>query len=349
VLSNVLLTTDNGRVKLVGTNLELAATCWIGAKVAEEGSITVPAKLLGDVVAGLPDDMIDLTVNETTETLQLRCGQATINIKGIAAEEFPAIPALTDQGSAVSFSAATLREAIEQVVVAAADDDTRPVLAGVLIRLQHAQATFTASNGFRLSIRTVRFSEPIREPYEVIVPARALQELGRIIGETEGNVLMSATPSGAQILFQVDQTELVSRLIDGRYPNIERIIPRSAGTRAVLNTDQLEQSVKLASYFATSAANVLKVAIKPGGEAKPGTVTLSANAAEVGDNQDVIEGLIQGEQGEVLLNAKYVADVLRVITTSQFALEIQPVQAPAVFKPVGQEDFIHIIMPMNVR
>jgi DNA polymerase-3 subunit beta len=349
VLSNILIASDEGRLKLAATNLELGITCWIGAKIEDEGATTVPAKLLADVVGGLPNDKISLELDSRTQTLNLTCASYETNIKGIEADEFPIIPTIADDEPAVSFPPELLREAIDQVAFAAATNDTRPVLAGVLMRLKGSTATFAAADGFRLSVRTIELPEPVREPQDVIVPARALLELGRIIGDVEGNVEVTITPSGGQILFHTQSMDLVSRLIDGKFPDFERTLPAQSATRTVLDRQELLKAVKLASYFAVASANNVKLTIEPGGELSPGKLTISANASEVGDNKGTLDGMIHGEGGQLALNVRFLAEAVNAIKTPQIALETQTPQHPGVFKPVGADGYIHVLMPMTVR
>ena len=349
VLSNILLASDDGRLRLAATNLELGITCWIGAKIDEEGAVTVPAKLLADVVGGLPNDKINLALDARTQTLNLTCARFEANIKGIEAEEFPTIPTIDDREPTVTFPPDLLRETVGQIAFAAATDDTRPVLAGVLIRLRGTTATFAAADGFRLAVRTVELPEPVREPQEVIVPARALTELARIIGDVEGNVEITVTPSGGQVLFHTESTDLVSRLIEGRYPDIERIIPSSYTSRTVLETQDLAKAVRLASYFATASSNIVRLTIESGGDLAPGKLTISANAAEVGDNKGVLDGMVHGEGGQIALNVRFLGEALNAIKTPQIVIETQTAQNPGVFKPVGTEGYLHIVMPMTVR
>lgn len=349
VLSNVLLATDGGRLKLAATNLEVGITHWIGAQVFEAGAITIPAKLLADVVGGLPNDKVTLTLDARTQTVKVECGRFVSNIKGIEADEFPTIPTISDRDPAVRMPPELLREAIDQVAFAAATDDSRPVLAGVLVRLRDQRVILAAADGFRLATRTVQLSEPLAQSVEFIVPARALIELSRILGETEGNVGITVTPGGGQALFHTENTELVSRLIDGKFPDFERIIPQQYTTRTILDTAELTKAVKLASYFATASQNVVKLALAAGGQLEPGKLVISANAAEVGDNTGEIDALVGGEGGQIALNVKYLGDALSAIKTAQVALETQTSQSPGVFKPVGQEGYVHIIMPMSIR
>jgi DNA polymerase III subunit beta len=350
VLSNVLLSTDGGRLKLAATNLEIGITHWIGAKVEDEGAITVPAKLLSDVVSGLPNDRVTLSLDARTQTLKVECGRFVNNIKGIEADEFPTIPTVTERDPLVSIPPTLLREAIDQVAFAAASDDSRPVLAGVLVRVRDTAAYMAAADGFRLATRTIALPEPVRNPQEFIVPARALSELARIAGDSEENVTVTVTPGGSQVLFHTETTELVSRLIDGKFPDLDRIIPQQYITRTVLETTELSKAVKLASFFANNSQNVVRLTMEPGaGEMGPGRLVISANANEVGDNRGEIDGMVNGEGGQIALNVKYLAEALGAIKTAQVAIETQTAQSPGVLKPVGQDGYIHIIMPMSIR
>ncbi|NJM05735.1 DNA polymerase III subunit beta [Candidatus Gracilibacteria bacterium] len=349
VLSNVLLATDGGRLKLAATNLEIGITHWIGAKVEEEGAITVPAKLLADVISGLPNDKVILTLDARTQTVKVDCARFTNNIKGIEADEFPAIPTVSDREPTATLPPQLLREAIDQVAFAAASDDSRPVLAGVLVRLRESQVILAAADGFRLATRTMLLPEPIRSAQEFIVPARALSELSRIIGDTEGLVSITVTPGGGQVLFHTETTDLVTRLIDGKFPDFERIIPAQHLTRTVLETQELMKAVKLASFFAVNSQNVVKLTLEPGGDLAPGHLVISANAAEVGDNRGELDAMIHGDGGQIALNVKYLGDALAAMKTAQVALETQTAQSPGVLKPVGQDGYVHIIMPMSIR
>jgi DNA polymerase III subunit beta len=348
VLANVLLATDNGRLKLAATNLEVGITCWIGAQVAEEGASTIPAKLLSDVVGGLPNDKVTLTLDARTQSMNLACARFTNNIKGIEADEFPPIPTVAERDPVITLPADMLREAIDQVAFAAAGDDSRPVLAGVLIRLRGNEAVFAAADGFRLAKRIITLPEPVATSQELIVPARALSELARIIGDAE-SVALSVTPEGNQVLFHTESTDLVSRLIDGKFPDFERIIPTDHTTRAVLETQELTKAVKLASFFANASQNIVKITVEPGGDMGPGKLVISANAAEVGDNTGELDGMVQGEGGQIALNVKYLAEALNAMKTAQVVLETQTPQSPGVLKPVGQEGYVHIVMPMTIR
>ena len=350
ILSNILLASDGqNRLKLTATDLHIGMTICLEAVVQQEGSITVPAKLLTDVVGSLPNDNITLTMDSQTQSIHLTCGLFEANIKGIEAEEFPVVPSIAAAGAQhATFAAADLRAVAEQVAIVAATDDSRPVLTGVLMRLKDTTATFVASDGIRLAVRTLTLSNPVAMPLEVIIPAQAFRDLRRISGEAEKVAVAVSTERG-QVMFRAGDVELITRLIDGTFPNYERILPRRHTTRAVLETLEFGRAVKLASYFAAGSANVVRLTLEPGGAQGSSRLTISANAAEVGTNTGEIDGAIQGEGGQIALNVALLAEAIATIATPQLALEIQSPLHPAVFTPIGAEGYIHIMTPMTVR
>jgi DNA polymerase III subunit beta len=350
VLGNILLTSDDqNRLKLTATDLHVGITIWLEAVVQQEGSITVPAKLLTDVVGSLPNDTITLAMDTQTQSVNLMCGLFEANIKGIEADEFPIVPTLAAADAHhASFAAADLRAVAEQVAVVAATEDTRPVLMGVLMRLKDSTATFVASDGIRLAVRTLTLSEPVATPLEVIIPAQALRDVRRISAEAE-TIAVAVSNERGQIMFRAGDVELITRLIDGTFPNYERILPRRHTTRAVLETQEFGRAVKLASYFAAASANVIRLTLEPGGAQGSSRLTISANAADVGGNTGEIDGTVEGEGGQIALNVALLAEAIATIATPQLALEIQTPLHPAVFTPIGAEGYVHIMTPMSVR
>lgn len=350
VLANVLLTTDDGRLRIQATNLSLAITCHVGAKVEEPGAVTIPAKLLQDFVGNLPNDVITLTLDERTQTVNLRCGRSEANIKGIPAEEFPQVPTIQADSPTARVAPDALKAAINQVAFAAATDDTmRPVITGVLVKLRDTTATFVAIDGFRLAVKTLTLPEAVREPLEVIIPARTLQEVGRIIGDTENLVEITVTPKGGQVLFHSDMVDVVSRLIEGKFPDHERMIPKQFLTRAVVDRASFVQSTRQASVFASGSANTMKLTLHAGADLVLGKIVVSTNTAEVGNNRAELEGQVVGEDGEVAMNVKYVQDALNAMGTPQVALETQGAASPGVFRPVGDDSLLVLVMPMTIR
>jgi len=357
VLSNVMLATDNGRLKLSATNLELGINCWVGAKVEEDGATTVPARLLTDFVNSLPPEQIDMELSVRTQTLNTRCARFEANIKGIDAQEFPIIPTADDGERGIRLDPETLRQMIDQVVFSAATDESRPILTGVLVHFEGDRLTMAAADGFRLSVRGASLSQPIAEAVEVIIPSRALVELARISSDQEDPVEVIITPARNQILFhlpasageaQVRDVDLVSQLIEGKFPDYRQIIPSGYATRTVVDTSGFLKAVRVSHLFARDSANIMRLEVAPGDELMPGHVTLVATSAELGDNVGQLDAAIEGDSLEMAFNAKYLIDVLSVIDTAQVSLETTSAASPGVLRPVGDDDFVHVIMPMHL-
>ncbi len=348
VLGNVLLTTDGGRLKLSATNLEIGISCWIGAKVEEEGGITVPARTFIDLVNALPPERVDMELIARTQTLNLRAGRSEANIKGIDAEEFPIVPADGEGSHSIPVEADTLRSAIAQVAFAAATDETRPILTGVLVKFEDTKLTLAAADGYRLSVRSIALSHPVTDPFSIIVPARALVELGRISGEQQEPIRVSLTPARNQVLFRLTDIVLVSQLIDGNFPDYRQIIPREWATHTVVDTAAFLKACKAALIFAREAAHITRLHIKPGSELSPGHMIVSATSAETGDDVSELDATIEGEEIEIAFNVRYLIDVLSVINTPQVALNTTTPSSPGVIRPVGDVDYTHVIMPMHL-
>ncbi len=345
-ITNVLIETDDSRLKLAATNLEIAITCWIAAKVEEAGAITVPARLFSEFVNSLPNDTIEMRLNARTRTLNLNCARYEANLKGIDADEFPPIPHVSDI-PAGEIDPRVLEEAINQVAFAAAVDDTRPVLAGVLASFNEDTLTLAAADGFRLSVRKVNLAKPVSTKFDMIIPARALHELARIASDEEDPIQIAVTPNRSQVLFHMKNVELVSRLIEGTFPNYQQIIPQRYATRTVLTTADFLKATRIASFFARDSSNIVKLQVQPGDELAPGKLTVAATSAETGDTVSGIDAIVEGDNAQIAFNAKYLIDVLGVLDTSQVALEVMSPSSPGVVKPVGSDNFIYVIMPMH--
>ncbi len=351
VLTHVLLATDGGRLKIAATNLELGINCWVGAKVEDEGAITVPARTFTELVALLPPDRVDLELNIRTQTLRVTSSRTDNNIKGIDAQEFPIIPtfeAADVRDGAAYIEAGALRGMINKVVFAAATDESRPMLTGVLTKLEGDRITMAASDGFRLSVCSTTLKEPVAEARAILIPARAVSEVARIVGDQEEPVAISVTPSRGQVLFHMANVDLVAQLIDQRYPDYEPIIPRKTETRMVINTADLLKACRQASIFARDASDTMRLQIKPGEDLEPGSVRIMARADETGDNQSQLEASVTGPEMEIAFNVKYLIDVLSVMSTPQVAFESNGARSPGMFKPVGEDNFLHVVMPMHM-
>ena len=348
ITNNVLLATDEGRLKLVATNLEMAISCWIGAKVEEEGSITVPARLLTEFVSSLPSDRIDVSLSPKTKTLGLKCARFEARISGIDAKEFPPIPKI-DDGITTKVGAEALRQGINQVVFAAAAEESRPVLTGVDTQFEGDLLTMAAADGFRLAVLKMPITTPVSQKTEVIIPGRTLAELNRLAGDEEEEVEITINPNKSQALFRLKNIELVSQLVQGSFPNYAQLIPQSYTTRMVVNVAEFLRATKTASIFARDGSGIVRLVIAPGGDVTPGKVTVSARSEEIGDDVGEIDATVEGEEAKIAFNGKYLTDVLSVLGESQVALETTNPSSPGVIRPVGVDNYIHVIMPMFVQ
>lgn len=347
VLTHVLLATDHGRLKIAATNLELGISCWIGAKVEDEGAITVPARTFTDLVALLPADKVDLDLNIRTQTLRVQSGRTDANIKGIDAQEFPIIPTFHD-AAAACIEPVVLKKMIAQVVFAAATDESRPTLTGVLTKLEGDKITMAATDGFRLSVRSDRLTEPVGEPRTILIPAKALVEVGRVMGDQEEPVAISITPSHGQVLFHMKDVDVVAQLIDQKFPDYEPIIPKRHDTRTIVNTAEVLKACRQASIFARDSLDTVRVLIKPGEELEPGKVTVVARADETGDNQSELEATVVGNEIEIGFNVKYLIEAFSAVDTPQAAIETTQPRSPAVIRAIGDDHFFHLVMPMHL-
>lgn len=351
VLNNVLVATDEGRLRLSATNLEMGITCWIGAKVLEEGSTTVPARAFADLVGTLSDQQVEMVLNVRTQTLNLHCGASITDLKCIDAQEFPPMP-VTDSSQGLQVNVIDIKEMIQQVVFAASMDDARPVLTGVLITVEGNNITMAAADGFRLSVRKGALSSSIERSIRAVIPSRALGELARIITEGDQSLTMLLPPGRGQVVFRLKDVELTSQLLEGAFPDYEQIIPRRCDTRAVLGTAAFLKACKQAEIFAREGSHIAKLNINPGSDMQPGTVEISGQSEETGYNQNIVDASIEGPALVIAFNVRFLREVLDVIRTPNVAVETTSDTSPGVIRPVGaadnQGDFLHVIMPMHL-
>ncbi len=348
VLGNVLLATDEGRLRLSATNLEMAITCWIGARIEEEGSTTVPARTFSDLVSTLPGDQVSLTLDVETQTLNIRCGSSNTDIKCIDAQEFPPLPA-PDLDGAIHLNVLDFKEMVHQVSFAASSDEARPVLQGVLIQVEGEQITMAAADGFRLSVRKAHLSQPAPQSINVIVPARALNELARIVSDGSNELLMLVPKGRSQVVFRCGEIELLSQLIEGTYPDYQSIIPRNYQTRFIASTTAMLKACKQAEIFAREGINETRLNIKPAADPTlPGQIEVTAFSEETGKNETVVDASVEGKGLLIAFNVKFLREALEVIKTPNVVFEMNTPQTPGVIRPVGGEDFVHIVMPMRL-
>ncbi len=349
ITNNVLLATDQSRLRLTATNLEMAISCWIGAKVEEEGAITIPARLLTEFINSLPNDKIDINLSPRTKTLELKCTRFEARISGVDAQDFPPIPKVAG-GIATKVEVEALQRGITQVVFAAATEESRPVLTGVNAEFEGDLLTLAAADGFRLAVHKLPLAVSVSQKTTVIVPARTMAELNRLLADQEEAVNITVDPDKSQALFRLKNVELVSQLVQGTFPNYAQLIPQSYTTRAVVEVAAFLRATKTASIFARDGSGIVRLVVVPGsGELEPGKMTVSARSEEVGDDVGEVDAVIEGEEAKIAFNGKYLADVLSVLREAQVALEITTPSSPGVIRPVGVDNYVHVIMPMFVQ
>jgi DNA polymerase-3 subunit beta len=349
ITNNVLLATDESRLKLVATNLEMAITHWVGAKVEEEGEITVPARLLTEFVGTLPSDRVDINLSSGTKTVELKCARYEARISGVDAKDFPPIPRV-DEGTVTKVETGSLRQGINHVVFAVAVEESRPVLTGVNAQFEGNKLTLAAADGFRLAVYELQLATPVNEKTEVIIPGRTLAELSRLLGDDDEEVDITVNTNNSQILFRMSNIELVSQLVQGTFPQYSQLIPQSYNTRVVVDVAEFLRATRTASIFARDGSGIVRlVAVPGGGDLAPGKVTVSARSEEIGDDVGEIDATVEGEEAKIAFNGKYLVDVLSVLRESQVVLETTNPSSPGVIRPVGVENYTHVVMPMFVQ
>ena len=295
---------------------------------------------------------VELELNPKTHKVHLACGRFEANIAGIDAEDFPPIPAVSG-GPSFSIPAGLLKEAIDEVVFAAAPDDTRPVLAGALLKMGGTSLTLAAADGFRLAVRTVELPDGGPE-LQMIVPAKTLNEVGRLLGDAsdDDQVAINTTPNGNQVYFAFGKTEITSRLIEGQFPDYQRIIPADSKTRVKVSTTDFLRATRAAQVFARDNSHIVRLECSPAKENADlalGSVLVKSTSAEMGDNEGNLDAVVDGDDTQIAFNGRYLRDALEAIDTPEVLLQLTGPSSPGIIKPAGEPNgYLHVIMPMHV-
>ncbi len=333
ILSNILIKTVDNRVCIAATNLNIAITHYIGSKVSEKGAITVPARLMQDFVSSLSPGVINIVVDETKLHIKTDSFNSTIN--GIPAEDYPVMPTI-QEGKTWNVSSSILKKALSQVVVAASNDETRPVLTGVYLHTYNGSLYVVATDSYRLAERKVI---ALKEEVSLLIPATAILDLLRIIDDNEQ--LVSVTHDDQQVLFIVGDIELVTRLIDGAYPDYRKLIPSSFKTSATLPKNELQNITKVSSLFARESAGSVTINV----DETEKQISIQSIASQLGENTAKAKAEVEGE-GAITLNSRYILDALNVISDNQVSVSFNGKLEPCVIKGT-QKDYIHIVMPLK--
>jgi DNA polymerase-3 subunit beta len=334
VLANVLIKTSGGRLSIAATNLDIAITHYIGAKVAEEGAITVPARLMQDFVSSLPTGVIDLKLDDYKLNIATDQYQSVIN--GVSAEEFPVMPAIT-KGKTWTVPAADLKKSLQQIVIAASTDEARPVLTGVYVHTDSGKLYMAATDSYRLAEKELAGS---KEEVNLLVPVTAMQDLLRIVGDIEEDVRV--TSDEQQVLFQVGDVELVARLIEGKYPDYRKLIPQKFETTAVLKRADLLNATKVSSLFARESAGSITLNVDEANQ----ELSIRSVASQLGENTAKAAAKVTGG-GAITLNSRYLLDALHALSGEEVSFCFNGKLEPSVLKDPASTDYVHIIMPLK--
>lgn len=349
VLSNVLIEADGDTLKLAATNQEIGITAWIPAQVEESGRVTVDARLLSEFVNTLPAEPVRLSTELGRLVLKVRGQGADAEINGIDAEEFPLLPSVESTAFAARVDPQALKEHIGLVEFAAASDDSRPVLAGVLIRFEDDRLTMAAADGFRLAVREGSLLAPVDERLDIIVPAKALRELARLIGDRTEPIDITVTPNRAQLVVRIDDVEFYSRLIDGTFPDFRQIVPREFATRIEIVRDEFLAAVRRAGFFARDNNDVVRISAGASeDELMPANVEVSATAAERGNSKSEIMASLSGPEGQIAFNSRYLMDVLSVLKSTRVLLGMNGANQAGVIRTTESDSYTYVIMPMVI-
>lgn len=340
VLGNVLLRTEDAGLKLTATNLEIGITTWVPGRIDAEGAITVPARLIADVVSSLPsDERVELEVEDGT-TLRLKAGRYQTHIRGTDADEYPVITPAGDRPT-TRIRQGDMRRALSEVVFAAANDEARPILTGVLTRLSGDEMVLAAADNYRIAVKRVPLQQSTEET-TLVVPARSYAEVSRLLGDSDDSLDLMLAQARSQVVFRVEGIEFVSRLIDGQFPNYESVLPSSHTTRALVDREDLLQAVRLSALMAAPNSNVIRLDF---GEGSTGlTVAASGDA---GDAKGEVEAEIEGDGVSIAFNSRYLVEALQNVAGERLGLEFSGPLSPGVIKPVDDPAYVHVIMPVR--
>jgi len=345
ILSNILLSKDEDQLRLSATNLTVGVMVWMDANLDGDLGLTLPAKTLTDVINSLTDPEVVFSVNGKPEA-SLKCGTYKGIVKGIDASEFPTIPEYPITNG-VSMDASMFKEMIQRVAFAASMDDTRPVLTGVLMSMDGKTVSMVGTDGFRLAICRAELPVALGKK-QLIIPASTLKEVVRILGATKASQITLCLPAtGSQVAIRCENVQIVSQLIDGKFPDYQAILPKGYKTRTVIGVVDLLKACKQAGIIAREGSNVVHFHLQPGVD-QTGKVKLLAESDETGASEIELEATVEGQELEIAFNVKFLQDGLEAITAKNVVIEANAHNTPAVIRSPGEEENLYVLMPMHI-
>ncbi len=339
ILSGILLKSDKNVLHLSSTDLEISIRTTVDILAKDGGAIVVPARLISDILSNLEAPSVELTLIKEKSQLQILAGESKFDISVYFEEDFPKIPEAAEM-PACAINNSDFSRAAREVVKGASRDDSKPVLTGVLVEINADLLRMVATDSYRLAVCETKITGGPAEEIKIIVPARSLKELNRVIsGKDNGQVAISLTEN--QVIFRLDNVDLISRLIDGDFPNYKQIIPDSYEKIIKLNKSKAVASIKRAAIMAQNNSPIKMTATNK-------QVVLSANTQDVGEAVEKMDADYSGEEIKIAFNPDYLLDGITSVDTDEFALEIRDPLKAVMIKPVGEDRFQYLIMPVRL-
>jgi len=339
VLSGILLKAGNGHLTFTATDLELGIECVIPVTIEREGGIVLPAKYLGEIVRRLPDLKINVDVKENNSTM-IKYGDSVFDLLGLPPEDFPILPSIESESTLI-IKQGEFKEMIKQVGFATSSDDNRPVFTGILMKIDEGTMKLVATDTHRLAFRQGVIENGASQEYKtVIVPGKTLNELNRIMSGDDEDLKIAFGDN--QAVFEMKGIKLISRLIEGQFPNYKQVIPQGCKTKIKVRTKHLLEATERASLLAKEGANVVKFTISKE------QLVINSNSPEIGKIEEQLPVEMEGEETQIAFNSKYLIDVLRVIDAEDILLELTGSLSPGIIKPFDEDNYIYLILPIRV-
>ncbi|MDA8211322.1 MAG: DNA polymerase III subunit beta [Clostridia bacterium] len=338
ILSGMLITAEDNTLKFTATDLEMGIECTVPVTVVEQGSVVVSARYFSEVVRRLPDIRIELEVNPNNHSTNIRYGQSEISIHGMSPEDFPILPQL-DREKSVTINGSLFRNMIKQVAFAASSDNSRPIFTGVLLEINGEQLKLVATDTHRLAFRSGKIaSSQNLDNLSVIIPGKTISEISKITGE-DSQVQLTFTEN--QVLFEIDNICLISRLINGQFPNYNQVVPQGYKSRIRVKSKDFLESMERASLMTKEGSSVVKISIEEL------SMNITSNSPDIGRIYEQVQIYLEGEETSISFNSRYLLDVLKVADDEEVYLELTDSLSPGIVKPVGNENYLYLILPIR--
>jgi len=339
VLANILLSASKTKLTLSATNLETSASISLGSKIKEDGELTIPAKNFFEIVSNLTQGNIHLVSEK--ENLKITGSGFSGRISGMNSSDFPKVPQTIKKDESIDLYETEFLSALPQVSFAASSDETRPILTGIYFILSKKSLSLVATDGFRLSRKIINMEGSSKE-IKIVIPKNILLEVARV-GEENESVLLTIKEKEKQVVFGLDNLILSSRVLEGEFPDFEKIIPKGSSVKVRVDKEELLRAVKLASVFARDSANIVKIKIMKD------SIKLTAESSQVGNQETIVDAKIEGEPVEISFNYKFLEDFLRVVKGEEVLMEFNNASSPGVFLDPKDANFLHLIMPVKIQ